>query len=417
MLAVATINDIIDGNEWGLLVHTDTRNGMAKLPKGCVNTVTTSPPYYLLRDNNAKKVTTIWGGRAECVHDWRDGVRPGITGGTASPKVQIKGSDNFQIVEPQAFSICLKCDAWRGQLGQELTVEDYCAHLLECFREVKRVLHPTGSLWLNIGTSYSGSGKGPTGHNGFQNAESRQGFTGTGPRAVPGYKQKDDMMIPFEVFRALQRDGWWVRTVSPWIKPNAMSHPALDRQNVAIEWIAHLTCSQRYYYESNRVRRPGVSEKTRNWRTSDPWSDSLEDLILEQESMLGYLKSIRDESDAGTLADLDGRILSFKTLTSKYQGKHFSTFPDVLIEPMIEATTPLAVCLQCLMPYVGQRRTCVHTKAGSMPGLVFDPFCGVGTAVRVAVEHGRRGLGFDMNDEYVALGNADLRLVVETANR
>lgn len=199
-----------------------------------------------------------------------------------------------------------------GQIGQEETPDQFIQKIVEVFREVRRVLRNDGILWLNFGDSYAGSGRGPTGKNGLQNAEERQGFTSAndprGPRknhtdAPSGYKAKDLMGIPWRIARAMQKpylkcndcgnvahynlwgkfpngrlicpscnlskghtvfeDGWYLRSGIPWIKRNCMPESCQDRPTSAIEYIFLMAKSPNYFYDQESIRVP-ASETYRN---------------------------------------------------------------------------------------------------------------------------------------------------------
>lgn len=143
--------------------------------------------------------------------------------------------------------------------------------MVRVFREVRRVTRGDGVLWLNLGDSYSGSGKGPTGKNGLQNAEQRMGFdksdsnrgshkTNLHGGAIPaGLKQKDLMGIPWRVAFALQADGWYFRSAMPWIKRNCMPESTTDRPTSAIEYIFLMAKSAKYFYDGEAIRVPSVT--------------------------------------------------------------------------------------------------------------------------------------------------------------
>jgi DNA modification methylase len=82
-----------------------------------------------------------------------------------------------------------------GQIGLEESPDDYISKMVEVFREVKRVLRDDGTLWLNIGDSYSGSGKGPAGNLGKKHNE-RHLEHKTGGIVPDGTKPKDLVGIP-----------------------------------------------------------------------------------------------------------------------------------------------------------------------------------------------------------------------------
>ena len=106
-------------------------------------------------------VVSVWDGNLECQHEWTklDGLdknwRGGNTNPEISPKQNIKGTTNYSEVPIVPTNICSKCGAWRGQLGLEPHPNDYVRHITQVMREVKRVLKPSGTLWLNMGTTYT----------------------------------------------------------------------------------------------------------------------------------------------------------------------------------------------------------------------------------------------------------------------
>lgn len=198
------------------ILQGDVLDGLRTLPDNCVQCTVTSPPYFALRDY---------------------------------------GVD--------------------GQIGLEATPEEFIDTMVRVFREVKRVTRGDGVLWLNLGDSYSGSGKGPTGENGLQNAEQRMGFdksdsnrgskkTNLRGGAIPaGLKPKDLMGIPWRVAFALQADGWYLRSAIPWIKRNCMPESTTDRPTSAIEYIFLMAKSAKYFYDGEAIRVPS-SESYQN---------------------------------------------------------------------------------------------------------------------------------------------------------
>lgn len=129
------------------------------------------------------------------------------------------------------------------QIGLESTPYEYVAKLVDVFRLVRRVLRADGTLWLNLGDSYNGSGKGPTGHNGIGVQQNRQGFHSAATK-VPGLKPKDLIGIPWLVAFALRADGWYLRSDIIWAKPNPMPESVTDRPTKAHEYIFLLAKGQ-----------------------------------------------------------------------------------------------------------------------------------------------------------------------------
>ena len=112
-----------------------------------------------------------------------------------------------------------------GQIGLEPTLAEYIDKLVEVFREVKRVLRDDGTLWLNIGDSYNGTGGAGGDYNKGGLREGQPKYKGKNDMA---FKRKDLMLVPHRLAIALQEDGWFVRQDIVWSKPNPMPEPAKE---------------------------------------------------------------------------------------------------------------------------------------------------------------------------------------------
>lgn len=172
-----------------------------------------------------------------------------------------------------------------GQIGLESTPEQYVERMVEVFREVRRVLRKDGTLWLNLGESYAGSGRGMNGDGSPGKVGAKQasnagsvldlsgdivrgkriargegsGRWGGGDKDPgPGYKPKDLIGIPWRVAFALQADGWWLRSDIIWVKPNPMPESVTDRPTKAHEYIFLLSKSAKYYYDAEAIKEPSV---------------------------------------------------------------------------------------------------------------------------------------------------------------
>lgn len=155
---------------------------------------------------------------------------------------------------------------WGVALGNERRPEDYVCHLVEVFREVRRVLRYDGTLWLNLGDIYAASGKGGGGRSG-----SRPAWAGILDRKgsrmpPPGYKQKDLTLVAFQVANALRIDGWYLRQTVIWRKPHATEPMRLDRPAVAHEYLFLLAKSEHY-----AARDPGEP-----WWGQSVWDISIQ---------------------------------------------------------------------------------------------------------------------------------------------
>src|SRR5258708_44277 len=131
---------------------------LKKMRSNSVHCIITSPPYWGLRDYGIPPM--VWGGDAKCAHRWGSGITACQSGGGwARSDDQTNAKKNFQLGERSQGAFC-NCGAWRGAYGLEPTIELYIHNAVEIFREVRRVLRPDGTLWLNLGDSYATSANG-----------------------------------------------------------------------------------------------------------------------------------------------------------------------------------------------------------------------------------------------------------------
>ena len=130
----------------------DNREVMKTLPSDSVDLVVTSPPYWGLRDYDGD--SQVWGGDPECEHDWTGASHSIKYGGGTNTDIGQHKSDKTHFSVKSVF--CSKCGAWEGQLGLEPHPQMFVEHLVEIFREVKRILKTSGSFWLNLGDTYHG---------------------------------------------------------------------------------------------------------------------------------------------------------------------------------------------------------------------------------------------------------------------
>jgi DNA modification methylase len=144
------------------------------------------------------------------------------------------------------------------EIGSESTPDEYLATMVEVFREVRRVLRPDGTVWCNIGDSYSSGGRttqcDPSGNTGT--ATLADGGARRAPAGIA--KPKDLLLMPARLALALQADGWWVRSDIIWAKPNPMPESVTDRPTSAYEHVFLLTKSARYFYDAEAVREPHI---------------------------------------------------------------------------------------------------------------------------------------------------------------
>ena len=142
-----------------------------------------------------------------------------------------------------------------AQIGREDTPEQYIARLVEVFRELKRVLRPDGTFWLNIADTYCGTGsKGA--YTDPKNPKGRNGQSLSLARRAAGCKQKDLIGIPWLLAFALRSDGWYLRSAIIWQKDNPMPESVRDRPSRCYENVFLLTKSKSYYYDAAAIAEP-----------------------------------------------------------------------------------------------------------------------------------------------------------------
>lgn len=308
----------------------DVRQRLAELPAGSVDCVMTSPPYFQLRNYG-------------------------------SPK----------------------------QIGLEANVEAWADELRLVMRDVARVLKPGGSLWLNVGDSYS-----------------RHTRYGTPPKSL--------LLGPERLVLALCRDGWIVRNRVAWVKRNTMPTSVGDRLACTWETVYLLVRTRRYFFDLDAIRVPHRSTPRAPYRTA---ADGYPPNGVTPEGWGGPLAG----SNTG-LASLKARGLvghplgknpgdAWTTAVSNFRGAHFATFPASLVTRPLLASCPERVCCTCGQPW--QRPPSRTTRGVLQPtctckrawraGLVLDPFFGSGTVGLVAEGHGRDWLGIELNPTFAAI--------------
>jgi len=284
-----------------------------------------------------------------------------------------------------------------GQIGLEQTPEEYITAMVEVFRCVRDVLADDGTLWLNIGDSYAGSGKGRNADGTHQEGGKQGTNKGTIVGSLikteaPNCKPKDLIGIPWMLAFALRADGWYLRQDIIWHKPNPMPESVRDRCTKAHEYIFLLSKSDRYFYDAEAIAQP-LAESSKQ-RLSQPNLANQKGSDRVPGKTNGNMKAVgprfggnkygddgREESRTKSGNQWDGgsgkanRRSVWTVATRPYKGAHFATFPPALIEP-------------CVL-------------AGSRLGdIVLDPFMGSGTTAVVALRHGRQYLGCELNPDY-----------------
>ena len=172
------------------------------------------------------------------------------------------------------------------QLGLEETPEEFVENLVNVFREVKRVLRDDGTVWLNLGDSYSSGGRTTTTN---QTLRGDKDYGVTRPKPSEGIKPKDLIGIPWRVAFALQADGWYLRQDIIWHKPYPMPESVRDRCTKAHEYIFLLSKNAKYYFDNEAIKEDAVAKdraagnKVPQKGTDQPFSETKQGLIKAQQ--------------------------------------------------------------------------------------------------------------------------------------
>jgi hypothetical protein len=275
--------------------------------------------------------------------------------------------------------VCSKCGARRVdlQIGLEQTPEEYIENLVEVFREVRRVLHPTGTFWLNLGDCYANDTKwgGSSGGKHAKDLHGNPGGMGREKRAT-GLKAKDLVMIPARVALALQEDGWYLRSQIPWVKRNAMPESTSDRPSSAVEYVYLFSKEKDYFFDMEAIkvlsaggdqRRPNgrgqasiggrPASGARSWPGIGPKHGKERNRGEEYKPMEGG--SLRQRRNADWFFESwqglwieDDEPIAFVVNPKASFDAHFATFPSKLVEPMILAgTSEKGCCPKCGAPW------------------------------------------------------------------
>lgn len=419
-----------------------------------VRCVVTSPPYYGLRSYG----TGYWeGGDPSCKHKYANPQRGTSNDGSFSQE------RSFEEGARPMLRTCRWCGAVRvdQQIGLESSVDLYVQRLVEVFREVRRVLTDDGSLWLNLGDSYVTRPRGnkKAGSGGLTNPERQDAVyphgvnyrvdarPDEGPKSARnqasrselyrfrsglgydfdpkvkqglvrevgrpnrrgdanGLKHKDLIGAPWMVAFALRADGWYLRTDICWSKRNALPESVKDRPTRSHEFVFLLTKYPTYYYDYKAVQEPATSynhARTVVDNTPEPPPGTSPHSGLRTTGLAEIIPIRKNDSDAvAGRSDGGKRVRGFQQRwdeqegadkqkmrnkrdvwhlrSEPYKGAHAACMPTALVEP-------------CIL-------------AGSAPGdLVLDPFCGSGTVGVVALKHGRRFVGIDLQPNYLPLAH------------
>lgn len=265
-----------------------------------------------------------------------------------------------------------------GQIGLEPTLNEWAIKMRAVFHVARDLLTDDGTLWLNLGDSYSSGGRGGNPTEGSStitggHANQLASKVSRSRERISGLPPKNLLGQPWRVAFALQDDGWYLRSDIIWHKLNPMPESTKDRPTKSHEYIFLLSKSEMYYYDADSIKEP-ASEATHAR------------LAQNVQNQAGSLRanggSNRPMKAGGRSNDQTSEFRNKRTVwtlpTEAFKDAHFAVYPPELITPCILAGCPPG-------------------------GIVLDPFMGSGTTAMVATSLGRQFIGCELNPQYISM--------------
>lgn len=291
------------------LYNLDCREGLKQLENDSIDCVISSPPYWSLRDYGIE--ASIWDDDPNCEHEFE--IKEKEVESYKNKGGFWQNDEISRKTSPETWSkvkiqegFCSKCGAWKGTLGLEPNFELFIKHLCDIYDDVKRVLKPTGTCWVNLGDTYGGTGAGQekslnsqgkyTDGQYFKNAKSRELKSKTTKKYA-----KCLLMLPQRFAIEMISRGWILRNVIIWHKPNCMPSSAKDRFTVDFEYVYFFVKKKKYWFEQQREKSTTefiysrTSQKGENQEKNNPrknWGKTKEEIKIEKSKY----KTLENES-------------------------------------------------------------------------------------------------------------------------
>lgn len=380
----------------------DVREQLATLPEASVQEVVTSPPYWGLRDYQAGEL----------------------------------------------------------EIGNEQTVTEYVQTMVDVFKGVFRALRWDGTLWLNLGDTYSTSGGNRMG-GGYARPNRSYEQRNVRPGRRSGLPAKNLIGIPWRVAFALQEAGWILRQEIIWHKPSPMPSSAKDRCCTAHEHVFLFSKSPGYYFDWLAVSEPASGTAKHRGKGVHAKAEGLD-------RSSGVRANGDHQAAVAGLVSRRMRRTVWKIAPKGFKGAHFATYPPALVEPcLLAGTSAHGACAECGAPWrrlvgktrratrpgtnskvslhresgeqlglngkpwahdpaIGNRdpqrhvtdyvtegweRTCKCETTDTLPCVVLDPFLGSGTTLAVAKSMGLDGVGIELNPDYAVMARQRINAV------
>ena len=420
------INKVYKGNSLEVL---------KTFPDESLDMCITSPPYWGLRDYGTDG--QIWGGDENCEHDFDKSKRKLHSGTYGKNDNALPHHKNASIVDWEVEDvICNKCGAWKGELGLEPTPEQFINNLCDIFDEVKRVLRPHGSCWVNLGDSYCRTPNEQVHQKGI-NAKYQYNYKHN-KNYGDLYKPKSLVQIPSRFAIEMTNRGWILRNELIWHKPSCMPASVTDRFTVDFEKLFFFTKNKKYYFKQQLepVKEISLKRAEYGWDGTHATGRSCNP---EKGVKMGERWANPNGRNKRTVWSIN---------TATFKGAHFAVYPPELIETPIDAGCPEYVDKKTGKPrertiekkslerhelptdnpnyrparYEGKYKqgqrfatykdkgyTDGRKKNEFKPGVVLDPFFGSGTTGEVAMEQGKDWVGIELNEDYEKISQKRLK--------